>query len=252
MPSDPASTRIDLPLASVSAVLPAFDEEGNVEAAVRGVLEALARVAGEVEVVLVDDGSTDRTGALADALAAGDERVRVVHHEGNLGYGAAMRSGFGAARHEWVFFTDADLQFDPAQIEAFAPLAERHDVVAGYRHARQDPAHRRLMAWAWNQLVSRTLGVPLRDVNCAFKLMRRSVLARVPLHTNGAMACSELAVGLDGVGARIVELPVDHRPRSWGSSSGGRPDVVLRALRDWLRFRRVRAVAHESTTKSTP
>jgi glycosyltransferase involved in cell wall biosynthesis len=219
-------------LRSLSVVLPCFDEAPNVAAAVAEAHAAASVFAQAHEVIIVDDGSTDGTGPIAEKLAASDRRVRVVSHEVNRGYGAALRSGFGATRHEWVLLTDGDLQFDLSELEAFVPLAADHDLIAGYRIGRADAVGRRFAAHAWNVLMRRSFGVGLRDVDCAFKLMHGDRLRALPLQSEGAMVSTELLVRARQADWRIAELGVHHRARAAGTASGGDPRVVLRAFRE--------------------
>jgi glycosyltransferase involved in cell wall biosynthesis len=222
----------DRRLASLSVVLPCFNEVDNVAAAVEQAHEAAAAHAREHEVVVVDDGSTDGTGAVAAALVHADERVRLVTHEHNRGYGAALRSGFAATRGDWVLLTDGDLQFDLGELGRFTGLARDHDLVAGYRIDRADPPARRAAAHAWNLLVRHSFGVALRDVDCAFKLMRGDALRALPLVSDGAMISTELLVRAQLARWRLAEVGVHHRPRPAGEPSGGDPGVVLRAFRE--------------------
>lgn len=219
-------------ISRLSIVLPCFNEAENVAAAVAEAQDAAARVAADHEVVVVDDGSADTTGAIATAIAAADARVRVVCHEVNRGYGAAVRSGIRATHGDWVLLTDGDRQFDLAQLERVAPLTEGNDLVAGYRVHRADPAHRRLAAHAWNRFMRRTFGIGVRDVDCAFKLVRGDALRALPLESDGAMVSTELIVRAGMAGWAISEVGVDHRPRVAGTPTGGDPRVVLRAFRE--------------------
>jgi len=225
-------------LGGVSIVLPCHDEEANVARAIAEATAAAERVAKAHEILVVDDGSTDRTRALAEAAAARDPHVRVLVHEHNRGYGAALRTGLEAARLPWVFLTDADLQFDLGELELFLPAAVDHDLVAGYRLDRADPLRRRLDAAAWNALVRRTFRVPVRDVDCAFKLLRGDLAHSLRIISDGAMVSTELITRARLAGARIAEVGVHHRPRVAGHPSGASPLVIVRAF---LELRRVRA-----------
>ena len=222
----------------VSIVLPAHDEEANIATAVSEVTDTAERLFEDHEVIVVDDGSRDRTGEIARDLAAGDGRVRVVTHQRNRGYGEALRSGFLAATMDYVFFTDADLQFDPDELEGFMPYAGTVDVVAGYRLNRRDPLIRRLMAYGWNALVRVLFYAPVRDIDCAFKLFDRRVLHEVHIESVGAMVNTELMVKLGRRGASVVEVGVHHRPRRAGKARGAHPGVIALALRELLRMRR--------------
>ena len=219
-------------LPGLSIVLPCKDEAGNVERAIDEATRAAQRVADAHEILIVDDGSRDATWALAAARASADPRVRVLVHPENRGYGAALRTGFAAARMEWVFLTDADLQFDLDELDSVLALAPACDLVAGYRISRADPLHRRLNAAAWNLLVRRYFDLAVRDVDCAFKLIHRDVLERILLTADGAMVSTELLVRARAAGAEIAELGVTHRPRVAGRSTGANPAVVLRAFRE--------------------
>ncbi|HEX9437559.1 MAG TPA: glycosyltransferase family 2 protein [Candidatus Limnocylindria bacterium] len=227
-------------LASLSAFFPAYNEQANVEAVVREALAKLPRFADDLEIVVVDDGSADRTGEIADRLAAEDPRVRVVHHRPNRGYGGAVRSGLVSATREHVFFTDADLQFDLDDLERLLPRLARADVVIGYREKRADPPKRLFIAWVYNTLIRVLFVSPFRDVDCAFKLFRREVFDRVPLarvRSNGAFFSPELLLVLRAGGVRIEQVGVRHFPRRAEAEKGATLRVVVRAMRDLLRLR---------------
>lgn len=219
-------------LPGLSVVLPCFDEEPNVARAVAEALAGARGAADAVQVVVVDDGSADRTGAIAEQIARTDPRVTVVRHAENRGYGAAVRSGIAATTMPWVLLTDADLQFDVAEVGRMAGDTRDHEIVAGYRIARQDPVHRRLAAHAWNLLMRHTFGVAVRDVDCAFKLVNGPALRSLELRSDGAMISTELYALAQRAGWRIAEVGVHHRARLAGEPTGGDPRVILRAFRE--------------------
>jgi glycosyltransferase involved in cell wall biosynthesis len=229
----------DLALPGLSVVLPCFNEAANVSQAVRQALEAARLVTPHCEVIVVDDGSSDETAQLAAKLAAIDPDVRLVVHPENRGYGTALRSGIEAARMPWVLLTDADLQFDLKQIEDFLPFTDSHDLIVGDRVTRRDPIARRANAAAWNWLMRRMFGLPVHDVDCAFKLVRRDVLADVDLVASGAMISTEMIVKTLQKGARLKELGVHHRPRAAGEQSGANPRVIWRAFGELVQLRGV-------------
>ena len=234
-------------LASLSAFFPVHDEEADVVPMAEALLRVLPEVAERWELIIVDDGSRDRTGQLADELSRTRPEVRVVHHPVNRGYGAAIRSGIAAARHDYVFLTDGDRQFEPTQIGRLISEVGRADVIVGYRHRRADNALRRVYGVLWNALVRRLFRLPVRDVNCAFKLIRRHVLAGIELRAEGAVVSTELVIRVLRQGRRIVEVPVDHFPRLHGQPSGGRIGVILRAWVELVRLRRqTRRMARKS------
>jgi glycosyltransferase involved in cell wall biosynthesis len=227
-------------LPGLTFFFPAYDEEESVEAVVREGLQTLPRFADELEVIVVDDGSRDRTGEIADRLALEDARVRVVHHRPNRGYGGAIRSGLAEARLPYVFFTDGDRQFDLTDLERLVPLLDRADVVVGYRERRADPPRRLFIAWVYNTLIRIMFRAPFRDVDCAFKLFRLGVFERVPLErvrSNGAFFSPELLLVMRAAGVRIAQVGVRHFPRRFGVEKGATLRVVLRAIRDLLRLR---------------
>lgn len=237
----------DMAAPSLSLFLPCYDEEPNVERVVRQANAVLAATGRDFEVIVVDDGSRDATGAIAERLAAEDPRVRVVRHATNRGYGAALQSGIRAATKELVFFTDGDGQFDLAELPPLLPLVEQVDVVACWRIDRQDPWPRRVNAWCWTRLVNAVFGMAIRDVNCAFKLFRRDVLATMPLASHGALISAEILARATRRGCRIAQPGVHHFPRTAGAQTGARPAVILRAFRELLALRR-RILADERTT----
>ena len=227
-------------LPSLSFFFPAYNEEGNVEAVVRDALGTLPRFADDIEVIVVDDGSRDRTPVIADALAAADPRVRVVHHPKNRGYGGAVRSGLLASRKEFIFYTDGDRQFHIDDFPKLTEVLAGVDAAIGYRPQRRDPWRRRFTAWVYNLLIRLLFGSTIRDVDCAFKLFRREVFARVPLEqvrSNGAFFSAELLLVLGSHGVTLREVPIPHYPRTVGLNTGASVRITLRAIRDLLRLR---------------
>jgi glycosyltransferase involved in cell wall biosynthesis len=221
----------------LSYFFPAHNEAPNVEALVVEALEALPDLAAEFEVIVVDDGSRDETGAIADRLAAEHpDVVRAVHHETNLGYGAALRSGLRAARYDLVCFTDGDRQFRVADLGRLLDvLGPDVDVVAGYRIRRADPLVRTIYARLYRLANRIFFGLGVRDIDCACKLFRRRALEGLRVESGGAFFSAELLVKLRASGRRIVEVGVPHYPRTAGSPTGARPSVIGRAVKDfWL------------------
>lgn len=236
LPCDVAQT-----LSGLTYFFPALNEEAHVAPLVERAREALAPVAERLEVIVVDDGSADATGRIADDLSARYRAtVRVVHHGRRRGYGAALRSGIAAATQPYVFYTDGDRQFDPGDIALLLPHLARADAVVGYRAKRSDPLRRRFVGWVYNRVIELLFGLRIRDADCAFKLFRRDVFARVPLErvrSNGAFFSAELLVRLAEARVPIVQVAVPHHPRTWGQAKGAPPRVILRAIRDLLVLR---------------
>ena len=227
-------------LSSLSFFFPALNEEDHVRTVVEDALRVLPSFADDLEVTVIDDGSTDRTGAIADELSSREERVRVVHHGRRRGYGGAVRSGLSSATKEWVFYTDGDQQFALEDLARLVEVSGEVDAVVGYRIKRADPARRRFVAWVYNRLIRLLFGGGWRDVDCAFKLFRRDVFTRVPLsriRSNGAFFSPELLITLRHDGIRIRQVGVRHFPRRSGEEKGATPRVVLRAIRDLFLLR---------------
>lgn len=222
---------------SLSIFFPAFNEEGIIEKTVTDALAACAPLAADFEVVVVDDGSADQTASIVERMAAADRRVRLIRHERNRGYGAALRSGFAGARKELVFFSDADGQFDLRELPGSLAMLEEAPVVVGYRIKRNDPPHRIFIAKTYKLIVRMVFGLRIRDIDCAFKLFRRDVFEGLTLESNGAFISSELLIKLRRRGVLIVERGVNHYPRTTGESKGAGVGVILKTIRDILRLR---------------
>lgn len=219
-------------LASLSIVLPAHNEVDNIEPLVAEASQVAPRLANRHEVIVVDDGSTDGTGELAEELAHDYSGVRVVHNCPNRGYGGALKAGFAAATSEWVFFTDGDRQFRLDELPRFVAASSQADLVIGYRLRRSDPLHRLLNAWLYKRFIQCLFGLRVRDIDCAYKLIHRSVLDAAALESEGALISAELLVKALRMGCRIVELGVHHYPRTAGRQSGANLGVILRMFRE--------------------
>lgn len=214
---------------SLSVVFPAYNEESNIVRAVRAALDELDVRGIDGEVIVVDDGSVDRTAAHVADVAREDGRVRGVSHGDNLGYGAAVMRGVRESRCEHILLTDADLQFDVRELERLEAHAADYDIIVGYRHRRADPLHRRVNAWAWNAMINRMFRIGVRDVDCAFKVFHRRVFEHIGVESGGAFVSSEILARARAAGFRVKEVPVSHFPRRAGVQTGARPRVIGRA-----------------------
>ena len=247
----PAPARIP----ALSYFFPAHNEEANLSGLVEEALATLPSLAETFEVVIVDDGSRDATPRIADELAAADPRVRAVHHPRNLGYGAALRTGFRAARHDLIAFTDGDRQFRVADVGRLtARYAEGGaDAVVGFRIKRADPLIRTLYAKAYRLANRIFFGLRVTDVDCACKLLRRDALRGINVESGGAFFSAELLIKLRASGRSVVEIGVPHYPRTAGSPTGARPQVVFRAMRDfWLLRLRLWAAPRRALSRGEP
>lgn len=223
-------------LPSLSVFFPCYNEAANIPLFIQDALEVLPTVARQFEIIIVNDGSKDGSGAVADVFADQDKRIRVVHHETNRGYGAALRSGFDAARYDWVFFTDGDLQFRLAQIKKFVTYTDRFSVIIGYRRHRADGGIRAANARLFKLYIDILFRLHVTDIDCAFKLFKRTVLQSVQLDSTGAFTSSELLYKLKKHGVIWKQLPVDHLPRQFGNPTGNNPSVVVKAGLEALRL----------------
>ena len=215
---------------------PAFNEEENVEETVRRALDEVGSlVGGSIEVLVVDDGSTDRTRELGEAMAAADPRVRVFSQE-NRGYGGALRAGFENSTGELISFSDGDLQFDLREmsrlLDRLADDRRPVDVVIGYRRKRRDPPHRIFIAKTYNAIVSALFGLRVRDIDCAMKLFRREVFDGLPLTTDSPFLSAELLIKLKARRERIAQVGVTHYPRGAGTNTGASFRKIVRTFRD--------------------
>jgi glycosyltransferase involved in cell wall biosynthesis len=223
---------------SLSVIMPAFNEEEAILETVSSSVEAVAGWADDFEVIVVNDGSRDHTREIVERLASVDQRIRLVNHEVNRGYGAALVSGFEAITKDLAFFMDSDGQFDINELESFFPLIEQYDAVFGYRINRQDTWMRKLNAWGWKQLVQSVFKVRVRDVDCAFKLYRSRFFRENRLETRGAMINAEILYKLKRAGYTYTEVGVHHLPRRGGRATGAKLSVIARAFKELFMFAR--------------
>jgi glycosyltransferase involved in cell wall biosynthesis len=243
---------------SISAVLPAYNEEALIARSVRRMAGVLRDLTADYEVIVVNDGSRDLTGEILAALPESEPELhlRVVTHPVNQGYGAALASGFDAAANELIFMTDGDEQFDVRELRGFvAAMEPATDLVIGWREHRADPPLRLFNAWGWKQLVNGLFGYTARDVDCAFKLFRRRVWEQVTVHARGATFSAEFLVKARRLGFRVTERPVSHFPRTAGSPTGARLGVIARAFVElfqlWRNLDRELADDRQAETVST-
>lgn len=221
----------------LSVVMPAYNEEEILPHSLAEAVAVLDRLCDRWELVVVDDGSTDATPSILAEADRREPRIRVLTHPANLGYSAALAHGFAACRLASIFYTDADAQFDLDDLRRAWPLLAESDMVAGWRRDRQDSRLRCFASQVFNLLQSTVLGVRARDVDCAFKLFRRSYFERVRLSSQGFLIDAELYARASRAGLRVVQLPVTHRARIGGRSSV-RPATVGRTLLHlWRLFR---------------
>ena len=242
MPDTRCSTRIEnresrIEAFSVSVFFPCYNEQDNITRVVEQALTVLEKSGIDFEIIIVDDGSSDSTGQIADRLAGRNGRIKVVHHHTNLGYGAALQSGFKAATKELVFYTDGDGQFDISEMPPLLPLMEKYDIVSCYRLNRQDNLIRKINAWCWTKLVCLLFGMKIRDIDCAFKLYKRQIFDNIKVSSTGALVDAEILARAVRKGYCVTQKGVHHYPRTAGVQTGANLRVIFRAFKELFMLR---------------
>ena len=219
---------------SVSVFFPCYNEEDNITRATEQGIAVLEELKADYELIIVNDGSADSTGQIADEIAGKNPRIKVVHHQTNLGYGSALQSGFKAATKKLVFYTDGDGQFDISELPPLLPLIEHYDIVSCYRLNRQDPFIRKINAWCWTKLVCFLFGMRIRDIDCAFKLFKREIFDSIKMSSAGALIDTEILARALRKGYTVTQKGVYHYPRTAGVQTGANIKVIFRAFRELI------------------
>jgi len=218
-------------LPQLSIFFPFWNEEKNIEAVTLKALEIAPKVADKWEILLIDDGSSDKTLQIAQKLENEHKNVRTISHIPNRGYGAALKSGFEHSKYRYIVFTDGDLQFDFSQVERFVEKIEDADIVIGYREKRRDPFKRNIFATLlkiWDFVFFHFF---YKDIDCGFKMFKKDNLDKImPLRSEGAMITTEILAKAKAKNLKIKEVGVTHLPRKYGEQSGGNPSVIIRAM----------------------
>ncbi len=229
----------------LSVFLPCYNEEANLKNTYNNVKENLEKNVSQYEIIIVNDGSKDKTGEIADAIAQKDNTVKVVHHNPNRGYGAAFKSGFYTATLPWIAFIDADGQFDFSEISHFLDTQNNTDadLVIGYYLGRKVSAMRKLNSFLWQVIVFLLFGLKVKDIDCGFKLVSKKVIDSIPRleSERGAFISSEFLIKAQKSGFKIVEIGVNHYPRKQGEATGAKLNVIIRSFLDlftlWTKLR---------------
>jgi len=220
---------------AVSAMFPCYNDATTIGGLIDDVHDVLAPLVDELEVIVVNDGSSDASREVLDALHTTRPWLQVIHHERNRGYGGALLSGFAAARHEWIFYTDGDAQYDAREAALLVPLAtDEVDVVQGYKMGRGDTLLRKVIGRCYHHVVKLMFRLPGRDTDCDFRLFRRALLLERPLTSTSGVICVEMMRSFSDQGARFVEAPVHHYFRPHGKSQFFRIPAIARSARELL------------------
>lgn len=223
-------------LSSLSAFFPVYNEEANIPELVDSACAYLSKVAKKFEIILVDDGSTDKTRKVAAAMITSCPHLRIVSHRTNRGYGSALRTGIKHAKHQWTFWMDGDLQFRIQTIEKLLPYSNTYDAVIGYRAHRADTFLRKVNGELYTRLINVLFGLNVRDIDCAFKLIRTEKLQSLQLESSSAFTSAEILIKLKEVGTVFKQIPVPHYPRKYGNPTGGSMRVIFKGLRQTVQF----------------
>src|SRR5947208_2717465 len=221
--------------AGLSVFFPAYNDSGTIASMVIRTVKAASELTPDFEIIVVDDGSADSTAEIADELARTYPQVRAVHHPINRDYGAALQTGFRTATKELIFYTDGDAQYDPAELKGlWQKMSPDVDLVNGYKISRSDPLHRIVIGRVYHYIVSILFGLTLRDVDCDFRLMRRTIFDRINLEKTSGIICVEMMKKIQDGGFRIAEVPVHHFHRAFGKSQFLNFRRLFRTRRDLL------------------
>ncbi len=223
---------------SISVFFPCHNEGENIKKLLTDTAKFLPTIASDYEIIVVDDGSIDSTAEIAKTFSQNNPFVKVVQHQKNMGYGAALRTGFVTSQKDYIFFTDADNQFNITELSKLVPYLKHYDIVAGFRINRKDNFFRRVNAKSFNLFIRLLFGLKIKDLNCAFKVFKKEVLKNMELKSSGALINAEVLIRALKKGYRMKEVGVSHYPRLWGTQTGAHPKVVFRAFSELFKLRK--------------
>lgn len=224
---------------TLSVFFPAYYDEGNVSKVVSSAVNVLEDLRlKDYEVIIIEDGSPDKTGEIADELAKKYMRVRVIHHEKNMGYGATLKDGFLSAKMDYVFYTDGDNQFDLQELKKFVAMIPFSDIVVGYRKKKQYSIYRKFTSLCYNYLLKIIFDLDYWDIDCAFKLFKTEIFKKIEIKSVDAFIDAEIMLKAKLLGYTSTEMGVIHLPRIDGISTGARPSVILRTIKEVFQYRK--------------
>ena len=224
----------------VSLFFPVYRDEKTIERVATKARRVLGELAAEWEIIVVNDGSPDRAGEIAEQLARSDPRVRVIHHGTNLGYGRALRTGLAAARYEWIAFTDGDDEYEVDDLRKLWRLRDRYDLVLTFRYAKRYGSARIFISWVYNKVLRWLFRTRYRDISCGLRLVRKEVADELPLRSSSPFIGAEIAVKTMLRGFRVGEVGIQTFPREFGKGSSTSVANILATMRDmWAVYREV-------------
>ncbi len=223
-------------LTSISIFFPCYNEELNIKPTIEAATKTISKIAKRYELIIINDGSTDGTEKIAKDIAKNDVHIRVVSHPYNLGYGAALKTGIKESKYDWVFFTDGDLQFDLSELSLFIPYTTKYNVIIGYRKDRAEGQSRARNAKLFKVFIDILFRLHVKDIDCAFKLFKRSTLQSLTIESSGAFTSSEILYKLKKKKEVFMQIPVTHYPRKWGTPTGNNFRVIIKAAYEALKL----------------
>ncbi len=235
----------------ISIILPALNEEGNIEAAIQDIQLYFHSREEKYEIIVINDGSTDSTGEIADRLVKENGSVRVIHHSINKGYGSALKEGFENSKYKYVFFTDSDRQFDIKGLDILLPLIKTDavEIIIGYRLKRKDPFLRRFLSWGYNSLVGYLFDLNVKDIDCAFKIFRKDIFSKIEIESKNFFVNTEVLAKAMYFGFNVLEVGVPHFPRTAGKTTVTLKHIPLTLIELYRIFKSIKRLKKsESTT----
>jgi glycosyltransferase involved in cell wall biosynthesis len=224
-------------LSSVSFFCPAYNEEKNIPALISRVYPFLKEITDVFEIIIIDNGSLDNTGNVADNLSKKFLNIRVIHHIKNLGYGGALYEGFREAKYDYVMYTDGDNQYDVYELKPYLNLLSNHDILSGYVIKKALTLPRTIQSSVFNFLVRMLFSLPLEDINCSLKIYKRKVIESMQIKSRSAFIDAEMLVRATRAGNSITQFPVTHFPRMNGVASGSKWTIIYGTIKDMIKFK---------------
>ena len=224
-------------LSQVSFFCPAYFEEKNLPILIPKVISLLSKITDQFEIIIIEDGSPDKTGEVADNLSNQYPCIKVIHHHTNLGYGASLRDGFYNAKYEYIMYTDGDIQYDVNEFIPYIHLLSNADIISGYVTKKALTPLRKIQSVVFNLLVKILFFVNIKDINCSMKIYKRKVLDSISIKSTSAFIDAEMLIKAKRLGFSIAQFPVTHYPRNSGEASGAKFSVIISTIKDMIKFR---------------